>query len=50
MTASDISAQAADREKAHLFARVPKHGWAILGAAVIVSIAIAAVVIMRWPT
>lgn len=51
MTAADISAQAADREKAHLFARVPKHRWAYLVAAVIVAAAVfmVAVVAVKAP-
>lgn len=49
MTASDISAQAADREKDRLLYRVPKHHWAYLVAAVIVACAIVIVKLMGMP-
>lgn len=49
MTAAQISALAADREKAHLFARVPKMGWVYLAVSVMICCAFAAVVLMRMP-
>lgn len=48
MTTTDaISASMADREKAHLFRRVPKHHWAYLAAGVIVACCIAMLAV--WP-